>query len=246
MISMNKLFWGGLGWAFFGPIGGILGYVMASDDMNNARGTNFPPRAGATRTPKTRAGDFGLSMLVLFAAVMKADGQVLKSELDFVKDFFVKQFGRQYAKERITLFKDILEQEYPLRDVCRQIKSNMDHPARLQMIHVLFGLSQADGKIHPKEIEVIHTITGYLGISQKDYESIKAMFYKDTRAAFKILEIDENATDSEVKKAFRKMATKYHPDKVSHLGDEFQTFAEDKFKNVNNAYQEIKKERGFA
>ena len=246
MISMNKLFWGGLGWAVFGPIGGILGDVMASDDIKTAR--SRPSSGIFSGGPKTttRAGDFGLSMLVLFAAVMKADGQVLKSELEFVKQFFIKQFGSTYAKERIALFQDILKQEYPLRDVCRQIKSNMDHPARLQMIHVLFGLSQADGHVHPSEVNIIRDITGYLGISQKDFESIKAMFYKDTQSSYTILEIDKSATDIEVKKAFRRMATKYHPDKVSHLGEEFRSIAEEKFKKVNEAYQQVKKERGIS
>ena len=244
MLNLNKLLWGGLGWALLGPIGGILGYIMAPGDMNRAQ-SGAQPR-GFQGRPTTRAGDFGLSMLVLFAAVMKADGKVVKSELEFVKQFFVKQFGTRYAQERIALFKDILEQEYPLRDVCRQIKSNMDHPARLQMIHVLFGLSQADGKIDLTEVEIIQNISGYLGISQKDFESIKAMFLKDSSSSYKILGIDGSSSDQEVKKAFRSMASKYHPDKVSHLGEEFRKIAEEKFKKVNNAYQEIKKERGFA
>ena len=122
----------------------------------------------------------------------------------------------------------------------------MDHPARLQLIHVLFGLSQADGHVHPSEVNIIRDITGYLGISQKDFESIKAMFYKDTQSSYTILEIDKSATDIEVKKAFRRMATKYHPDKVSHLGEEFRSIAEEKFKKVNEAYQQVKKERGIS
>ena len=121
----------------------------------------------------------------------------------------------------------------------------MDHPSRLQMIHILFGLSQADGHIHPLEVKVIQTISGYLGISIKDFESIQAMFYKDTGASYKILEIDAAATDTEVKKAYRKMAAKFHPDKVHHLGEEFQKMAEEKFKTLNDAYIQIKKERGI-
>jgi DnaJ like chaperone protein len=145
----------------------------------------------------------------------------------------------------MQLFKEILKQNYPLKDVCMQIKANMDHASRLQMIHVLFGLSQADGHVHPLEVKVIHTIANYLGISGSDFESIQAMFYKDTAAAYKILEITLDVTDDEVKKAYRKMAAKFHPDKVHHLGDEFQKMAEEKFKSVNDAYQQIKKERGM-
>ena len=71
------------------------------------------------------------------------------------------------------------------------------------------------------------------------------MFYKSTNGAYKILEINASATDDEVKKAYRKMAVKYHPDKVQHLGDDFQKMAEDKFKTLNEAYQQINKERGL-
>ena len=84
-----------------------------------------------------------------------------------------------------------------------------------------------------------------MGISGKDFESIQAMFYKDTAAAYKILEISPDATNTEMKKAYRKMATKFHPDKVHHLGEEFQKMAEGKFKSLNDAYQQIKKERGI-
>ena len=71
------------------------------------------------------------------------------------------------------------------------------------------------------------------------------MFIKDSQSDYKILEIGPNATDSEVKKAYRKMATKYHPDKVNHLGIDIQKLAEEKFKSVSDAYQTIKKQRGM-
>ena len=235
MNDWQKWLWGGLGWAMFGPIGGILGYTLGSSSRSIAQ----------KKYTQTKGGDFGVSLLVLCGAVMKADGQVLKSELNFVKQFFIKQFGAPTAQQLMTLFKDILKQDYPLKDVCRQIKRNMDHSARLELIHFLFGLSQADGHVHPKEVEVINTISDYLGINQADLESLKAMFIQDTNAAYKILEIESTATDTEVKKAFRKMASKFHPDKVSHLGDDFQKFAEEKFKKVNEAYQQVKQERNF-
>lgn len=187
-----------------------------------------------------------VSLLVLLGAVMKADKQLLKSELDYVKSFLRQQFNHQQTQEFMRLFKDIIKQDYPLRDVCRQIQRSMDHPSRLELIHVLFGLSKADGHVHPDEVKVIHTIARYLNINENDFVSIKAMFVKDTQSAYKILEIEKSATDSEVKKAYRKMASKYHPDKVAHLGDDLRKLAEEKFKAVSDAYQSIKKERSMA
>jgi DnaJ like chaperone protein len=200
--------------------------------------------SGASRS--TRHGDFVISVLVLFAKVMKADGKLLKSELDYVKKFLKQQFGLQKAKELMIVFKDILEQEYPLKDVCRQIQRSMDHPSRLELIHILYGLSASDGHVHPQEIKVIQTMANYLNINKRDYESIKAMFAKDEKAVFRILEISPDASNDEIKRAYRKMANKYHPDKVSHLGKEMQAAAEEKFKALNNAYQQLKKDRDLS
>ena len=122
----------------------------------------------------------------------------------------------------------------------------MDHPSRLELIHILYGLSASDGHVHPEEIRVIQTMANYLNINKKDYESIKAMFAKDDKAPFRVLEISADASDQEIKRAYRKMANKYHPDKVSHLGKEMQTSAEEKFKAVNNAYQQLKKDRNIS
>ena len=243
MAGWTRWLWGGLGWAMFGPIGGIMGYALGSMS-ENTQGFHSSYR-GYRGGSHTQAGDFGAAMLILFAAVMKADHELKKTELEFVKEFFIQQFNIQYAKDRMRLFREILKQDVPLKDVCLQIKTNMDHPSRLQMIHILFGLSQADGHIHPLEVKVIHTIAGYMGISGKDFDSIQAMFYQDTAVAYKILEIAPEASDSEVKKAYRKMAAKFHPDKVHHLGVEFQNMAEEKFKTLNDAYTQIKKERGL-
>ena len=122
----------------------------------------------------------------------------------------------------------------------------MDHPSRLEIIHLLFGLSSADNEIHRKEIETIQTIARYLNVNDNDFASIKAIFVKSTKSAYLILEIDSSVTNDEVKKAYRKMAKKYHPDKVAHLGEELQELAEEKFKSVNKAYKDIKLERGMS
>jgi len=245
-MSFNKkLLWGGLGWVVAGPIGAILGYAygsMSSESTMGTIGANHRSRHSA----KTRHGDFVISVLVLLAKVMKADGKLLRSELDYVKNFLKQQFGVQQAKELMMVFKEILDQDYPLRDVCRQIQRSMDHPSRLELIHILYGLSASDGDVHEKEVHVIQSIANYLNINKNDYESIKAVFAKDSEAPYRLLEIDPSASGQEVKKAYRKMANKYHPDKVSHLGKEMQDLAEEKFKAVNDAYQQIKKNQNIS
>ena len=244
-MSFNKkLFWGGLGWVFAGPIGAILGYTYASINQQN-QSWNQQSNNSSYRM-KTKPGDFVISVMVLLAKVMKADGKLLKSELDYVKTFLKQQFGVEQTRELMSVFKDILEQDYPLRDVCRQIQKSMDHPSRLELIHILYGLSASDGDIHPKEVIIIKSIANYLNVSNRDYESIRATFANDREAPYRILEVSQNASDNEIKRSYRKMATKYHPDKVSHLGEEMQKLAKEKFQAVNDAYQQIKKERNIS
>lgn len=239
MANWNKLLWGGLGWAIGGPIGGIIGVVIGAVVDEASGSKDLQPSTA------TRPGDFGASLLVLCAAVMKSDNRLLKSELDFVKKFFIAQFGVEQARERMLLFREILKQDYSLQEVCYQIRHNLDYPSRLQLIHLLFGLAHSDGELHPVEIAMIEEIAGDLAIETDDFVSIKAMFIKDNQYAYKILEIDSSASDAQVKTAYRKMAVKYHPDKVHHLGHEFQKSAHEKFKTISEAYEQIKKERNI-
>lgn len=238
MSKYGKWIGGGLGWAFGGPIGALLGFVFGSmfDTMSS----------GKYEVNKTRPADFKVSLLILAAAVMKADEKLLKSELNYVKAFFIQNFGTADLEEKMLFFRDILKQDIEINEICAQIKQYMDYSARLQLLHFLFGLAYADGEIDKVETEVIKNISNNLGISINDFDSLKAIFVKtDPISAYKILEISPEASIDEIKKAYRAMAKKYHPDKVTHLGDEFQKAATEKFKAVNNAYEEIKKQRNF-
>lgn len=241
MGIFGKWLGGGLGFVMGGPIGGLLGFLVGS----MIDGSTVQTSTYRTGTATTSRGDFGMSLLVLVAAVMKADGKVVKSELDYVKQFFARQFGQESAKQALLMLKDILKQEIPVRDVCLQIKGNMDYSSRLQLLHLLFNVSLADSVIHSSEIEIIEKISVYLGVTSSDFLSIKNMFIPETDSSYKILEIDPASNNDEVKKAYRRMAMKYHPDKVNHLGEDFRKSADEKFTRVNEAYEKIKKERNM-
>jgi DnaJ like chaperone protein len=187
-----------------------------------------------------------MSLLVLSAAVMKADKQVLKSELDYVKRFFLNQFGEDETERLILMLKEILKQEINLREVSVQIGQYMDYPSKLQLLHYLFGIASADGQYHADEVAVIEQAAAYMGISSADLNSIRAMFVKDINNAYDILEITPEATNEEVKKAYRRLAVEYHPDKVSHLGDDIRKSATEKFQKLVAAYEQIKKQRGMS
>ena len=241
MAKFGKWIGGGLGWAFGGPIGAIIGFTVGSMFDGGTKQIQRGATSGFSR--RTTTGGYVASLLVLVAAIMKADGKILKSELDYVKKFLVHNFGEASAVEAIKMLKDMLKQTIPINEVSQQIRQNMNYSARLQLVHFMFGIAQADGEIHTTEQRTIEQICQQMGISNSDFESIQAMFIPNTDADFKILEIEHSATNIELKKAYRRMAMKYHPDKVSHLGDDFQNAAKEKFEKVSQAYEKIKKER---
>lgn len=242
-MSLGKWIAGGLGWAVFGPVGGIVGFLVGSA-FETSNKSSF--KGGKRVEGPTTRGDFMVSLLVLSAAVLKADGKIKKGELDYVKKYFLRSFGNEAATDAIKMLRDILKQEIPLSDVSRQIGQHLDNSSKLQLLHYLFGIANADGHIERTEVDLIQVISNYMGVNGSDFTSIKSMFYKDLHISYSILGIDKNASNDEVKKAYRKMAVEYHPDKVSYLGEDVQNSAKEKFQKIIEAYESIKKERGIA
>ena len=233
---------GAIGWALGGPIGGILGFAfgkMFSDNSLSVEGSS------PLRNRSTQPGDFSLSLLVLSAAVMKADDRVLKSELEFVREFLRKNFGSQQAEQLTLLLRDVLKQPFNTEEVADQVRRNMDLSKRLLLVQYLFGLAKSDGQIHSSEIREIRNIAGWLAIPAADLKSIEEMFNAARANPYTVLEIDETASDAEVKKAYRSLAVKYHPDKVMDLGETHRAQARNRFDAIQSAYEQIKKERGM-
>ena len=254
-MSFAKWLGASLGWSFGGPIGAILGFAIGSalDGYSDGEFKEFRkqipegnPRPGPRTRTRTKPGDFEVSLLVLAAVVIKADDTIHRRELDFVREQFKQMYGSARANRAFRLFGGIIKKEkISSRKVCMQIRQNMDHSSRLQLLHFLFGIAKADGHVSQVELDAIERMAGYLYINDRDFESIKAMFYNEVNAAYKILEIQKSASDDEVKKAYRRMVKKHHPDKVRHLGEEHLKGAEEKFRKIQEAYEQIQKERGL-
>ncbi|MFI5150888.1 MAG: TerB family tellurite resistance protein [Bacteroidia bacterium] len=243
--KFGKWVGGTLGWAFGGPVGALLGFAIGAV-IDTAEFQAEPGNtSGTQRTRVSTYGDFSASLLILSAAVMKADGKHLKSELDYVKNFFVQNFGAAHAMQEMQMLKDLLQKDIPLPEVCAQIRQFMPMAQRLQLLHYLFGIAQADGNVDKTEVSVIQSVAGYLGIAEADFISMKAMYFRDVDRDYQILETDPGVSDDDLKKAYRRMAVKYHPDKVSQLGEDVQRAAKEKFQSVQQAYDNIRKQRGI-
>ena len=252
MGSFTKWLGAGLGFTFGGPIGAAIGFAVGSfvdglsiKDLTQEQ-SEYQEYAGSRRSSaNTQSGDFEMSLLVLASIVIKSDGKVDQRELDFVRSQFVGMYGKERANNAFKLFSGIIKKEVSARQVCIQIRQNMPHASRLQLLHFLFGIAKADGFVAESEVEEIRKMAGYLYINQNDFESIKAMFYDASENSYKILEIEKTATNAEVKSGYRKMVKKYHPDKLQDLGEEHLKGANEKFQSIQAAYEKIKNERGL-
>jgi DnaJ like chaperone protein len=224
----------GLGWALFGPIGAIFGFaagaIIDADDNNNDLST-------------TR-GDFIASLLVLIAAIMKADGTIKKVELNLVKDYLKEIIGYEESQQAVLLLRDILKKDIPLYKVCNQINIHLDYSSKLQLMYLLIEIAKVDGVTTIEEKRVIYLIASYLHIPSNTFDSLLKS-PNSIEASYAILEITPEVSDEEVKKAYRRLATEHHPDKVSYLGEEIQRKAQEKFKKINEAYEIIKKHRNL-
>ena len=236
-MGVFKWLGGILGFTFGGGIfGGIIGYAIGSLLEKKVK-TEY--RGGEQQ------GDFIMGLLILTAAVMKADGKVMKSELNFVKEYFTKNFGNDNLQNRLDILRQLLDKNIDVYQACEKIRISFPYATKLQLLHYLFGIAVADNDCTKAEKDLIERIANLIGLSQADYKSIEAMYFRVTDSAYVILQVERNATDEEIKRAYKRMCIKYHPDKVAHLGEEAQKAANEKFQEINNAYEQIKKERNL-
>ena len=259
-MGVGKWITGFLGWVMFGPIGGLVGFFLGSlfdggsfiqidDGTQPPYGGSYGGNAGGYTREQQRTGQrnsFLMSLLVLSAAVIKADGHFVKSELEYVKAFLRQNFGEEAAEQAKDIIKGLMEKDINVYEVGAQIRTYMNYSQRLQLFHYLVALAQSDNRVVQAEIDILGVIGSAIGLSSQDVDSIMSMFKNDLESAYRVLEITSSATDEEVRKAYKRMALKYHPDKVSTLGEDVQKAAEEKFKNVQEAYEKIKKSRGMS
>jgi DnaJ like chaperone protein len=229
---MYKLLFALIGYTFFRLPGAFMGFFI---------GSFLSPKV-----QKISSKDFEINLLALASLVIKADGKVTQNELDFVRRYFISAYGKNRANEVFKIFnQNVKNKGISVSKISRLFNLALNYESRLQVIHFLFGIAKADGNISELEIKKLLEFSNLFKLSYADFLSIKAMFIQESDNAYKILEVDKTATNDEIKKSYRDLAKKHHPDKVQHLGDAYVKAAQDKFQQIQKAYQNIKNERGF-
>ena len=269
-MGSAKWIGGFLGWVAWGPIGAIIGYLLGKavetyiDGSHQLPGGNSAGRQGGgyqqqtgqqggyqrTTTNRRYTADeqrnsFFVSLLVLSAAVIKADGKTQPAELNCVRDFFRNNFGEQAAQQAMQILQQLDSQQVNIYSVGDQIAANMNYSQRMQLFQYLVQIATSDGQFDKSEKSVLEAIASVIRLTSTDASSIISMYYKEEESAYTVLEISPSATDDEVRAAYRRMAMKNHPDRVSTLGPEVQKAAAERFQQIHDAYETIKKQRGM-
>jgi len=272
-MAIAKWIGGFLGFVTAGPLGALLGFVLGSLfegglDMVNGPDQNYNNReyddSDAYRryqeyrqrqTYEGQRNSFLFSLLVLAAYIIRADGKVMHSEMELLRNFLRQNFGQQAVAQGEDIVKKLFERQKQegtayrstIRQACQQIAMNMDYSQRLQLVSFLVMIAQADGNMAQTEIQALREVAAALGIAADDVESMLNLRSSkdDLEAAYKVLGISPSATDDEVKAAYRQMALKHHPDRVAKLGDDVRKAAEKKFQEINDAKDKIYKARGL-
>lgn len=284
-MAIAKWIGGALGWILTGSaLGGLAGFCIGSM-IDSASGVDNSGSQGANGTDgfnrssgfagsgnqythagysafETRQGNrnsFLFSMLVLASYIIRADGRIMHSEMEFVRRFLRENFGgdaEQQGNDILLRLFDEQKRESPsvfketIRKACVEMNIHMDYSTRLQMINFLVLIARADGVVSAEEVAAIREVGTYLNISREDIESMLHLDDGSSQSgslddAYKVLGVAPTASDAEVRAAYRQMALKHHPDRVASLGEDVRRAAEKKFQEINAAKERIWKERGL-
>ncbi|RPG63189.1 MAG: molecular chaperone DjiA [Flavobacteriaceae bacterium TMED42] len=225
-----------IGYSFLRFPGAILGFMVGGFFEHLTKNSVQIRRSSYAINPET----FQLNLLALSALIIKADGKIEQRELDFVRNFFIGQYGKERADSIFRNFNTQIKKEAQRLDQLTQVfVQQTAYETRLQILHFLFGIANADGHVSNVELEKLSQIASGMRLRLPDFESIKAMFVKSTDNAYKILEIESNASQDDIKKAYRRMAKKYHPDKLRGQDPAMIKGAEEKFREVQKAYETL-------
>lgn len=272
-MAYAKWIGGALGWILTGgsPLGALagfcIGYFFDDEKKDTGKGQQQSFTGNSYQTgnqnrqysTEEQRNSFLFSLLVLSSYIIKADGKVMHSEMEYVRGWLQNNFGTAAKEQGNMILKRLFEEQkrigpYAFKEMirksCMEMNLHIDYSQRLQLVAFLLGIARADGYLAPDELSALGEVAGYLRISQTDFQSMLNMRAESTEQdklseAYKVLGIEPTATDDEVRKAYRQMALKHHPDRVAALGEDVRKAAERKFQEINEAKERIYRARGL-
>ena len=252
-MGIGKWIGGVLGFMAFGPLGALAGIILGSffEEGANMTGQSF---GGGTAGERN---SFLFSMLVMASYIIRADGKIMHSEMEYVRQFLRRNFGEIAVSQGEEILLKLFDQakrmdqennmgfKNTIRECGTQIAYNLSYEERLQLLAFLAEIAKSDGNVCAAEINALKEVAMAMGMSDREVESMLNLKGSSLDDAYKVLEIEPTATDEEVRAAYRRMAVKHHPDKVASLGEDIRKAANEKFQKINEAKERIYQSRGL-
>lgn len=243
-----------MGFMTMGPLGALAGFAIGSlfDKAGDAQ-----DGYSQDNVYMGQRNSFLFSMLVMSSYIIRADGRIMHSEMEYVRQFLRMNFGEAAVDEGERILLNLFEQrkqmertdplafKNTIRDCGAQIAANLTYEQRLQLLDFLVKVAQADGNVCVQEVDALKEVAMYMRLNMQDVDSMLSLGGNSLDEAYKVLEVSPSATDDEVRSAYRKLVLKHHPDKVAALGDDIRKAAEEKMQAINEAKERIFKARGM-
>ena len=270
-MATGKWIGGFIGWMAGGPLGALAGYLLGSVFDSVLDGSNNVDNGGARQysyqdystmyqqayRQRQMQGDrnsFLFSLLVLSSYIIKADGKAMHSEMELVRQMLRQNFGESAVQQGNEVLNRLFDEQkregwqqfkQTVQQCCSQINRQMDYSQRLQLLNYLVMVAKADGSVPQSEITALKETAQWMGLRTSEVDQMLHLDGGTLEDAYKVLGVSPDATDDELKKAYRKLALEHHPDKVAALGDDVRKAAEKKFQEINAAKDRIWKARGL-
>lgn len=247
-----------------GPLGALAGILLGSFFEEGASsmgefygGSRYGGGPTAEDAYAGQRNSFLFSMLVMASYIIRADGKIMHSEMEYVRQFLRRNFGEAAVSQGEEILLKLFEQakrmdqentmgfRNTIRECGTQIAYSLSYEERLQMLAFLAEIAKSDGHVCLAEIQALKEVAIIMGMSDREVESLLNLRGNTLDEAYKVLEIEPTATDEEVRTAYRRMAVKHHPDKVASLGEDIRKAANEKFQKINEAKERIYQSRGL-
>ncbi|HJA84214.1 MAG TPA: TerB family tellurite resistance protein [Candidatus Bacteroides intestinavium] len=261
-MAAGKWIGGILGFMAGGPLGALAGFAVGAlfDNHTSSPASDAGGRYYGQPEDTAYAGhrnSFLFSMLVMASYIIRADGRIMHSEMEYVRRFLRHNFGEQAVDEGQQILLNLFEERKrmdrqdpqafrrTIHECGAQISANLSYEERLQLLSFLAEIARSDGHVSPEEVEALKEVAVCIGLSIREAESLLNLGGDSLDEAYKVLEVSPDATEQELRAAYRRLALKHHPDRVATLGEDVRKAAEEKFQEINNAKERVWKARGM-
>ena len=240
--------------AILGAVGALIGHFAvdrepiapkafrppSKDELLDKR---EPRKKVASSKPKKISSDDLLlvdALCPLFVEVARADGPAVQLEIRVIREFFEQRLQfNEIAMDSVRLaLKDAIEApEQDIEFLTTRARTAVKPSIRVEVVRSLYDLGLVDGQLQRSEQDMLKRIVGQFNLSDEQLQQITAEYFGKGDKEYELLGITKEASDDEVKSAFRKLAAEHHPDRAKDNGE--------KFREIKEAYESLKKLRGF-